>query len=737
MSRRFFVLSLLLGSLFLNLRGQQPQPSPSPPAAQRPSARQTPPPVDQDEVVRITTNLVQVDVVVTKDGKQVTSLKAEDFELFEDGKPQTISHFSYAAIAPVPGTTGARTAVAATPKNKNGPPDPSVPVAVRPHEVRRTIALLIDDMGMSAESVSGVRQQLHKFLDEQLEPNDLVAIIRTGGEVGSLQQFTTDRRVLHSALQNLRWNPCSRTGTFVFAPLGSMSGPALCSGPHSLSATLSAFRFVLKGMHDLPGRKSLVVFSDSLPIQQQEPGPYNLGGRSGNSGNAGIVAQATGVGYSNTLSYAALLQRVAEVAIRSSVVIYAVDTRGFQYTGLTAADRLPAGFSRGDPRMMAAITSGRSFAMTEGHAGADMIARQTGGFLIRNSNDFGLRRVMDDQRGYYLIGYRPNDETFNRQFHHIKVRVKVPGLTVRTREGFYGVTEDEARPPVLTAEDQLKKALISPFGANEIMVRLTSFFASDAKAGYLLRSFLFLEARDLNFTDEPDGWHRAEFDLSSILFGDNGRVINRQDKTAMIRLQGTNYERVLRDGLVYGLDMPVTQFGAYQFRIAIRDTTTSRIGAAGQFVDVPNLRNHRLALSGIVLRDEASLRDRAGASPATIPAPALEVSSSPAVRRYHQGSNVVFAYAVYNAQIDQSTHLPQATTQTRVFRDGKLIFTGETKPLEVNGQPDLERIANAAQLQLGTEMTPGEYVLQIIVEDHLAKEKERRATQWIDFEVVK
>src|SRR5258708_23378368 len=91
--------ALLLSSLLLPIRGQQPLPSPAP-APQR-----TPPAADAQDVVRITTNLVQVDVVVTKDGKQETDLKPEDFEIFEDGKPQKITNFSYfsnvSAVAPI------------------------------------------------------------------------------------------------------------------------------------------------------------------------------------------------------------------------------------------------------------------------------------------------------------------------------------------------------------------------------------------------------------------------------------------------------------------------------------------------------------------------------------------------------------------------------------------------------------------------------------------------------------
>jgi hypothetical protein len=107
------------------------------------------------------------------------------------------------------------------------------------------------------------------------------------------------------------------------------------------------------------------------------------------------------------------------------------------------------------------------------------------------------------------------------------------------------------------------------------------------------------------------------------------------------------------------------------------------------------------------------------------------------VRRFHQGTNLDFIYAVYNALLDSTTRLPRLTKQTRVFREGKPILTGNPTPLDVTGQRDLQRLVGGAQLQLGPELLPGQYVLQVIVDDQLAKGKQRTATQWIDFEVVK
>jgi hypothetical protein len=114
-----------------------------------------------------------------------------------------------------------------------------------------------------------------------------------------------------------------------------------------------------------------------------------------------------------------------------------------------------------------------------------------------------------------------------------------------------------------------------------------------------------------------------------------------------------------------------------------------------------------------------------------------DVAAGPAVRQFHQGANLIAVYAVYNALLDQTAHLPRLTAETRIFRDGKQVFTADPAPLEAQGQTDLRRIFTASRVHLGPELLPGDYVLQIIVEDHLGKEKTRTATQWIDFEIVK
>lgn len=157
-----------------------------------PSLAQT----QSDDVVRITTNLVQIDVVVTKNGKSIKDLKAEDFEIFEDGRRQEITSFAY--VSNVTNSAGALAEAGTTSsKGTNIPADPKPPPPIATEISRRRIAFVVDDYGLSAQSMTDVKRQLRKFIDEQLNPNDLIAIIRTSRARRELPHFTNDRSLIN------------------------------------------------------------------------------------------------------------------------------------------------------------------------------------------------------------------------------------------------------------------------------------------------------------------------------------------------------------------------------------------------------------------------------------------------------------------------------------------------------------------------------------------------------------
>jgi VWFA-related protein len=752
--------------------------------------RQTPQPTPQqqetspDDVVRVTTNLVQVDVVVLdKEGRQVTNLRPEDFEVSEDGKRQPITNFLYVAADPLTATASQpNPTAAAAPADKNVP---SIPTPLRPEQARRTIAFVVDDLGLSFESIGFVRQSLKSFVNEQMQPGDQVAIIRSSGNVGVLQQVTTNKQQLYAAIEQIRYYPMGRNGISPFGDLnvGMQSWESRETGGREIQefeefrqdtfavGTIGILDYVLRGLGDLPGRKAVILLSEGFRIHT-------------NQGRSERIVEA--------------IKRLADQSNRASAVVYTIDTRGLQPLGLTASDRPginpyggdaakvpPITGAGGQPivasrtrmpedssrislsttaeraevdsvaafRQLDALMNQRNAQFFESQSVLSFLAQQTGGLYLRNQNNLtaGIQNLMEDQKGYYLIGYRPEEATIDsatgrRRFHKLSVKVKGSGLRVRARSGFYGISYEDARRKKGSRDEQLSSALVSPFASGDVHLRLTSLFGDDPTTGAFMRSMLHVNARDLSFTKEADGSHKAVIDMVITVMGDNGGIVGQPlTNTQTINASASNYERILQDGLVYILNVPVKQPGAYQLRVAVRDAKSEQVGAAGQFIEVPDLSRNRLSLSGIVLLGTDPNAVAAPASTAAGNGGAAQASNdqdlqaSPALRRLRQGMILSYGYTIYNAQIDRSTNRPQLQTQMRLFRDGKQVFTGKVLPFDAGQQTDMKRLNAGGRIRVGPDLVPGDYILQVVVTDLLVKDKAKpsAAAQVIDFQVVK
>lgn len=701
----------------------------------------TPKPVTNDEeVVKISTTLIQVDVTVTdRKGKIVTNLKPEDFEIFENNEKQAITNFSF--ISSVPEATPAP-----TPKpNKNDVTAPIPPTQLRPEQVRRTIALVVDDLGLSFESVYYVRRGLKKFVDEQMQPNDFVAIIRTGSGVGALQQFTSDKNLLYAAIEKIRWNPLGRGGVSAFAPIeptpledaqaagADVSDEDIQADKDKTTlfnefredlfsvGTLGAINFVVKGMDELPGRKSIMLFSDGFSICTETDIKEDP---------------------ERCTRMRDAIRQLTDLCNRASVTIYTQDARGLQYTGLTAADSVG-----GNPQAIQSAMSSRSAELLDKQEGLATLARDTGGKAIFNNNDLnkGLEKLLEDTKGYYLLGYQPDSDTFDaktRKYNKLTVKVKNKDLSVSYRSGFFGVADADRRPvaanTTLTPAQQILKAISSPFSANGINLKLNTLFGRDDKSNLFVNSLLHVDAKDLKFTDSADGTKKAVFDVLAISFGENGVVTDQISKTYTLTAKNQEgYEQLIRDGFVYQFLFPVKKPGAYQMRVAIRDTVNSIVGSANQFIEVPDLKKGRLTLSGIVL--ENMTQDQWNNSLSNTSLTPKERGTDPmeatSLRQFKRGTILRYATEIYNAKLGQ-TKQPNLQTQIRVFKDGKLIKDGKPTPFNLTGQTNPTKLSVLGALSLGAQMEPGDYVLQIVVIDNLAKTKNKLATQWVQFEIT-
>ncbi|HEY0458019.1 MAG TPA: VWA domain-containing protein [Pyrinomonadaceae bacterium] len=695
----------------------------------------TPPAQKDEDVVKISTNLIQVDVTVTDlKGNIVKNLKSEDFEIYENGEKQPITNFSFVS------SVKEETEPGKIPNEKVLAPVPQA--ELKAEQVRRTFALVIDDLSLSFESAYYVRRALKKFVDEQMQAGDLVAIIRTGAGIGALQQFTSDKRQLYAAIEKVKWNPTGRGGVGAFAPIRDnekITNPEESEedkrqkenfenafedfqGAFFATGTLGALRFIVKGMDELPGRKAVILFSDGFKILQRDEQGFSDGGR--------------------VLEF---LRQLVDTANRSSVVFYTIDARGLQTLGISAEDSVdPTG------ERIQQVLSDRSSELFDTQAGLVFLAKQTGGFAVLNNNDLsdGVRRVLNDQ-SYYLIGYQPDSDTFDpktRKFNKLEIKVKGKDLKVRYRSGFFNVADRDVPAIAKTAQtpaQQIQNALTSPFAVNDISLRLNTIFGNDAVNGSFVRPLLHVNAADLKFTDEPDGSKKAVFEVLAVIFGDNGAPIDQIVKSYTLTVKDDMYKKILRDGFVYHLTMQVKKPGAYQFRAAIRDAQAGKVGSASQFIEVPNLKKERLTLSGIILENmtEAQWNAFATQSPTVENDPSRQSSEKPnpmndtSLRRFRRGTILRYGFEVYNAKLDPSKK-PNLTSRIRVFREGKLILDGKPAPMEFPEQTDFERLKSSGAINLTNGMEPGDYILQIIITDGLAKEKRQISTQYVQFEVI-
>ncbi len=660
-----------------------------------PAAKPTP----DTDVVRITSTLVQLDVSVTdKEGRPIKDLRPEEIHLFENGKERKLSGVSFVPGAPPADNNEMKKSAAPV-----GPVLPGRQLAA--NEVRRTIAIVVDDVTLSFQSIDYTREVLRRFVDQQMRDGDLVAIIRSGAGVGALQQFTSDKRQLYAAIDRIRWNAVAngRISTF-----DSVEGQQDDSNQIDVRAqqedafvagSLGALNYVIRGMDKLPGRKSVLMISEGFRLFDREPG--------------GQITQG------NVIDS---VRAITDAANRAAVVIYTLDPRGL-VVPMVGVEENPEFWSLEDiDRKM----SRQGQALIDTQDGLSYLSEETGGFTIKNTNNLskGIRKILDDQ-SYYLVAYEPEEGSFDPKklrFNKIEIKVDRPGTKVRYRSGFFNIGDNTlkaAKQP--TPFQSIADALLSPFAQNDLPIRYNGLFNYDHKNGAYLRSLVHMNIGDLDFKTLPDGKRQASLDIFAYAFGVNGAIEGRLQKTYKLTVPPEAFEKLRSTGFVYDFVFPIAKPGAYQLRVVVRDSAADKVGSASQFVEIPNLKKNRLTLSGIVLNSGT-------------PTTSSSALTATALREFHRGASLDYGTVALNARAD-SLGKTNLTSRLRIFRDGKLIFTGQPQSV-AQGQQPADSVAFMGSINLGTKLEAGDYVMEVAVTDTLAKGKYATAVQYVEFRVV-
>lgn len=695
-----------------------------------------PAPTSDDDVVKITSKLVQLDLlVVDKDGKQVRDLAAGDFDILQDGKPQKITGFSYVNKENKPAATSSVTKQA----EKTGAIPP--PVKITASNAGRIITFIVDD-GNCAASMLGMRAArdgIQKFVREQMEPTDMVAIYQTRSGSSVFQQYTNDKERLLKVASKIKWTPqggCSGDGTFYDA---AKTNTFIKTGPQGTSTVtietpeekkvresredmtknnavvgaLGVIRYVVQGLQKVPGRKIVFLMSDGMSVRS----------RSG-----------------ERLTAADIMRDLTDLSNRASVVFNTIDVRGlFDPSMIEARDEVYAD----DDTMMATTTiaNDRESQVRDSRVGLDFIARETGGRFYQGSNflDVPIKKAMSYETGYYLLAYEPDDDTFkSKKFNKIEVKVKRDGLKVVSRTGFLGFVTETAKPKRRSENSELYEAIASPLPVPGLDVELTAYFGNSQETGNFVRSFFHLDGSELTFVDDAGGTKKAVFDVVAVTMNEKNEVVDEFTRTHTLKLPAAAMPFISQNGLVYSADVPIRKPGTYNFRVAVRDGTSKVLGSAGQMVTIPDLKKTGLYVSGLTIGEvDSSGKFEVPAAPTASTAFVLpRTMAVPAIRKFRKGSTLAYAYSVYNAKLDKATGTPRLTVQMNLYRDGKPVIEGTAQPAELRNQADWSRINDFAYMRLRPDIEAGDYTMQIIIRDASPEAKNAVSSQWVDFQIV-
>jgi VWFA-related protein len=729
-SRRFVIVGLCLISLFNGTAAiaQQPQPK-----------------AQDDDVLRINADLVQTAItVIDKDGRFVDGLDRSQFELTVDGKVRPINFFERVTAG------SSREAQLATREAPDAVATNSVPPAVR----GRNVIFFIDDAHLSPDSLNRTKLMLRHFLDGEMTSKDSVAIASASGQIGFLQQFTNNKVVLEAAMGRL--NPR------VYDVVGFGTGSTKMTEYLALNIETQKTNNKVTGFYigeclkqGMPRKKNNPGFGSAMVALQ-----IACENQVRNSARA-ILMQAGSITQNMYASLESLMRssarmpgrklaffvsdgflldtgihgpglrdkfnHIVDAATRAGVVVYTIDARGLGAGGIDAMNSKPRTGS-GDP--------GLDFAMIgEVQAEQDAmnaLAGDTGGRALRNQNYFDrwVDKVLDETSNYYLLAWRPDQETEKTaKFRHVKVTVSGrPDLTVRVPRGYVegppANTEAAANTTnkkstgdaPKTPETDLRDALSDYYPSGNLPTQLSLTYLNTPANQTVLTSSMQISSRGLKYGD--DGKQPASIKLAGVILNDKGKIASSfKNELGVTPLEAGQSDA----GVIYNEHTPLAP-GIYQVRVAARDEKSGRVGSAMQWVVIPDLATRQLTTSSVLLGgqvlENAKTKD-AG--------PQIQLSVD---HRFSRRSHLGYWMFIYNAKRD-AAGAPSLTAQTHVLRDGQVMLQSPQRKLNQSG-PDPERIPFGEEMAL-QNLPPGRYDLKVTITDSLAGTS---VTQTVVFEVL-
>jgi VWFA-related protein len=647
--------------------------------------------------MKINSNIVLTNVVVRdKQGNVVKGLKASDFSIVEDKTPQKIVSFDYenidnAALLNEKSTTSGHASIADLLEGNFA----ATPAQLKDH---RLIVMFFDFSTMQDDDTDRAVDAATKYVNEQMQPADLVAMVSMSTGLSLDQDFTSDKSALLSVLK--KYNGDDDSAGFALGGDGTTDGTsddassftADDSEFNSLNTDreLYAIRSIAKSLERVDQRKSMLYFSGGLSRQ-------------------GIENQAS-------------LRSATNEAAKANLAIYSVDARGLQ--ALPPVGNASKGSLRGTSAYTGGAVASQFKSNFSSQETLSTLSVDTGGKAFFDSNDFGpaFQQVQHDTEAYYILGFRSTNNMHDGAYRHLTVKANNKDYKLEYRPGYYAPADFQHQK----TDDRnlaLTEQMRSDLPATDVPVYLQAFYFRAADNKFFIPVSILIPGSTIPFAQKGNN-DKATIDIIGQIKGTNDVDFGNVRDT--LKLAVDQSKNVSHKNIQYSTAFTLAP-GHYHLKFVVRENQTGKMGSFETDINVPDFKKVPLKLSSIVLATQLT--------------PASSKSTSLLVRDgeewvpniahiVRQDQHLYFLYEVYDPTKPKDA-TPAAATPGMVNRQGapahiltsiEFLQNGakvyET-PLVTADQVNIPaRNALAFQFDVpASELKPGTYICQINVVD--------------------
>lgn len=643
--------------------------------------------------LRVNSDVVLTNVVVRdrKTGQPVLGLTAKDFTILENDKPQQVSSFDFENVDQAAALNEAT--ISGMAQNNLFRNNGTTATEETLHD-RRLIVMFFDLTSMQPEDLLRSQESARNYIEHQMQPADLVAVVSLDSALSVNQDFTSDKQLLlravggYSGVQGSGYELGATSTTNQVEDTTSFTPDEEEYNDLNTDRELFAIEDISKSLAWINEKKSMLYFSGGI---QRD----------------GIENQAS-------------LNAAVNAAVRSNLSIYSVDARGLQ--AISPLGDASTGSLRGISAYNGSALQNNFDSNFNSQEVMSTLSSDTGGKAFFDSNDFSdaFRRIQNDTAAYYIIGYRSTDIRRDGTWRRLTIKVDRKDVKLEYRPGYYAPA-DFRHSNKEQREQALEDELASPLPATDIEVYLQAWYFQQNPGRFYIPVSLVVPGAQIPFVQGGDR-DKASLDILGQIRDSAGHDVGDVHETVKLAVDAS--QQVRRKNVQYttGFALPP---GKYELKFVVRENETGRMGSFEAPIVVPDLDKAPLKMSSVVLAAQRVPAEKKVNSPLVYDGNEL-VPNLPHV--FTPDQTLTLLYQVYdpahasgkentdNPNVNKSGSPIEVFTSVEFLRDNEEVFATPVVRATETNMPGLDGIVFHLNVPLKS-LTPGTYICQVNVID--------------------